>query len=107
VVTSSGSWDSKPSVWVLPFNASANLYCSGAAGVYCPPLLIDGKFGGILTLALAETVVASSAAVTSSKTVLWNAGDLLVLVGDSFDARLTVYAQNKLYTNGLLNVHAA
>jgi hypothetical protein len=107
VVSSSGSWDSKPSVWVLPFNTMANLYCTAAAGVYCPPVLIDGKFGGLLTLALAETVVASSAAVTSSKTVLWNAGDLLVLVGDSFDARLTVYAQNKLYTsNGLLNVHA-
>jgi len=106
VVSSSGSWDSKPSVWVLPFNTTANLYCTGAAGVYCAPVLIDGKFGGLLTLALAETVVASSAAVTSTKAVLWNAGDLLVLVGDSFDARLTVYAQNKLYTsNGLLNVH--
>jgi hypothetical protein len=106
-ISSSGAWDSKPSVWVLPFNTTANLYCTGAAGVYCAPVLIDSKFGGILTLALAETVVASSAAVTSTKTVLWNAGDLLVLVGDSFDARLTVYAQNKLYTsNGLLNVHA-
>jgi len=107
VISSSGSWDSKPSVWVLPFNTTANLYCTGAVGVYCAPVLIDGKFGGILTLALAETVVASSAAVTSTNAVLWNAGDLLVLVGDSFDARLTVYAQSKLYTsNGLLNVHA-
>jgi hypothetical protein len=107
VVSSSGPWDGKPSIWALPFNASANLYCSGAAGVYCAPVLIDGKFGGILTLALAETLVASTSAVTSTRTVLWNTGDLLVLVGDSFDARLIVYAQTKLYTsNGLLNVHA-
>jgi hypothetical protein len=107
VVSSSGPWDGKPSVWVLPFNTSANLYCSGAAGVYCAPVLVDGKFGGTLTLALAETLVAGTSAMTSTRTVLWNTGDLLVLVGDSFDARLMVYAQNKLYTsNGLLNVHA-
>jgi hypothetical protein len=107
VVSSSGQWDGKPSVWVLPFNTSANLYCSGAAGVYCAPVLIDGKFGGTFTLALAETLIASTSAVTSTRTVLWNTGDLLVLVGDSFDARLMVYAQVKLYTsNGLLNVHA-
>jgi hypothetical protein len=107
VVSSSGPWDSKPSVWVLPFNASANLYCSGAAGVYCAPVLIDGKFNGTLTLFLAETLVASTSAVTSTKTVLWNAGDLLVLVGDSFDARLMVYSQSKLYNSkGLLATSA-
>jgi hypothetical protein len=102
VISSSGVFDPKPSVWVLPFNGTANLYCSGAAGVYCPPVLIDGKFGGTLTLALAETLVASTSAVTSTNAVLWNAGDLLVLVGDSFDARLIVYSQTKLYSKGLL-----
>jgi hypothetical protein len=106
VVSSSGLFDPKPSVWVLPFNGSANLYCSGAAGAYCAPVLIDGKFGGTLTLALAETLVASTSAVTSTKAVLWNAGDLLVLVGDSFDARLIVYSQTKLYSKGLLATHA-
>jgi hypothetical protein len=95
VVSSSGLFDPKPSVWVLPFNQSANLYCSGAAGTYCAPVLIDNKFGGVLTLALAETLVAGTT------TPLWNAGDLLVLVGDTFDARLTVYSQGKIYgTNG-------
>lgn len=106
VISSIGLFDPKPSVWVLPFNGSANLYCSGAAGAYCAPVLIDGKFGGTLTLALAETLVASTSAVTSTKTVLWNAGDLLVLVGDSFDARLIVYSQTKLYSKGLLATHA-
>ena len=107
VISSSGLFDRKPSVWVLPFNGSANLYCSGAAGVYCAPVLIDGKFGGTLTLALAETLVASTSAVTSTKAVLWNAGDLLVLVGDSFDARLIVYSQTKLYSSkGLLATSA-
>jgi hypothetical protein len=107
VVSSVGSFDSKPSVWVLPFNTSANLYCSGAAGVYCAPVLVDNKFGGTYTVALAETLVAGTAATTSTHTVLWNAGDLLVLVGDSFDARLLVYSHAQLYTSGgLINLHA-
>jgi hypothetical protein len=107
VVSSVGSFDSKPSVWVLPFNTSANLYCSGAAGVYCAPVLVDNKFGGTYTLALAETLVAGTAATTSTHTVLWSAGDLLVLVGDSFDARLLVYSHAQLYTSGgLINLHA-
>jgi hypothetical protein len=107
VVSSVGSFDSKPSVWVLPFNTSANLYCSGAAGVYCAPVLVDNKFGGTYTVALAETLVAGTSATTSTHTVLWNAGDLLVLVGDSFDARLLVYSHAQLYTSGgLINLHA-
>ena len=107
VVSSSGGWDPDPSVWVLPFNGSKNQYCSGAAGVYCAPVLIDARFCGKPTLFLAETLVASTAAVTSNKTVLWNAGDLLVLVGDSFDARLMAYPHAKLYnSNGTLNLHA-
>jgi hypothetical protein len=107
VVSSSGPFDPKPSVWVLPFNSSRNLYCTGAAGVYCAPVLIDNKFSNTLTLALAETLVASSAAVTDTNAVLWNAGDLLVLVGDSFDARLIVYSHAKIYgSNALLATHA-
>jgi hypothetical protein len=91
VVSSSGVFDPKPSVWVLPFNAST--------GNYGKPVLIDSKFGGGLTLALAETLVAGAPAKTSANTVLWNAGDLLVLVGDSFDARLTVYSTSAIYGN--------
>jgi hypothetical protein len=106
VVSSSGPFDPKPSVWVLPLNSSVNQYCSSAAGVYCAPVLIDNKFSNILTLALAETLVANASAVTSTGTVLWNAGDLLVLVGDSFDARLIVYSSGKLYASpGVLVTH--
>jgi hypothetical protein len=85
VVSSSGLFDSKPSVWVLPFNP--------ANGTYGSPLLIDNRFGGVLTLALAETLIAPT------QTALWKAGDLLVLVGDSFDARLTVYSKSAIYAN--------
>jgi hypothetical protein len=103
VVSSSGAFDPKPSVWVLPFNSTANEYCSAAAGTYCAPVLIDNKFSGTLTLALAETLVANASAVTSTGTTLWKAGDLLVLVGDSFDARLIVYSGGKIYgSNGRL-----
>jgi hypothetical protein len=101
VVSSSSSKDRKPSVWVLPIN--------NANGAYGPPVLIDNTFGNALTLALAETVVASTGAVTSKNTVLWNAGDLLVLVGDSLDARLTVYSKAKIYglnTNGAIATNA-
>jgi hypothetical protein len=100
VVSSSGPLDPKPSVWVVPFNQTAKQNCSNQpAGAYCAPVLIDNKFGGVLTLALSETLVAGTA------TPLWNAGDLLVLVGDSFDARLTVYQQKAIYgnnTNGVI-----
>jgi len=97
-VISSGSLkDFKPSVWVLPFNQSANQYCNQQAGLYCAPVVIDNTFGRVLTVALADTLVASTT------TPLWNAGDLLVLVGDSFDARLIVYSQGEIYgSNGLI-----
>jgi hypothetical protein len=96
VISSTSLKDLKPSIWVLPFNQSANQYCSQPAGLYCAPVLIDNTFSHTLTLFLGETLVASTT------TPLWNAGDLLVLVGDSFDARLTVYSQSKLYSNGTL-----
>ncbi len=97
VISSTSLKDFKPSVWVLPFNQSANQYCSQPAGLYCAPVLIDNTFSHVLTLFLGETLVASTT------TPLWNAGDLLVLVGDSFNARLIVYSQGKLYGgNGVL-----
>jgi hypothetical protein len=61
-------------------------------------VLVDNRFGGVLTLVLAETAIASTT------TPLWKAGDLLVLIGDTFAARLTVYSQSTLYTRaGTLN----
>jgi hypothetical protein len=94
VISSSTFKDFKASVWALPFNQSANQYCNQQAGLYCAPVLIDNTFGHVLTFALADTLVASTT------TPLWNAGDLLVLVGDSFEARLIVYSQDEIYSNG-------
>jgi hypothetical protein len=110
VVASSGSWDPNASVWVLPFNKTKNLYCSGT-GNYCPPVLVDEKFCGTYTQQLSEVLVAGVAAGNGGKSALWNVGDVLVLVGDSFDARLLDYAQTKLYYGsgnkaGLLNLAA-
>jgi sugar lactone lactonase YvrE len=84
VVSASCGLDSA-ALWVLPVNA---------AGGYGAPLLIDRHFGGAVTLKLAETVVANTA------TRLWNAGDLLVLVGDTLDARVMVYSHAAI--NGVL-----
>jgi hypothetical protein len=75
VVTTSG--DTTPSLWVLPINS---------AGAYGAAVLVDDRFGGVHTLLIADTVVASTT------TALWNTGDLLVLVGDSFDPRVLVYS---------------
>ena len=110
VVSSSGSWDPNASVWVLPFNKTKNLYCSGT-GNYCAPVLVDQKFSGTYTQQLSEVLVAGVAAGNGGKTALWNAGDVLVLVGDSYDARLMVYAETKLYNasgnkKGQLNLAA-
>ncbi len=56
--------------------------------------------------------MANTSATVAPRPFLWSAGDLLVLVGDSFDARLLVYSQSKLYnasgklTAGQLNLKA-
>jgi sugar lactone lactonase YvrE len=89
VVSSSWSGYPTPGVWVLPFGSSA---CNGNHGWTCygKPLLVDDSFSGVRTLALAESLVASST------TALWNMGDLVVLVGDTFDARVIVYHQSSI-----------
>jgi len=81
VVSSSCGSDGTPSLWVLPVNKQ---------GGYGAPVLIDNHFGGVKTSSLAETLVAGTA------TKLWNVGDLLVLVGDSFDARVIVYSEKAI-----------
>jgi sugar lactone lactonase YvrE len=70
-----------PSLWVLPVNTK---------GAYGAPVLIDETFHGARTCNIAETLVA----VTT--TPLWNRGDLLVLINDSFDARVIVYSQQSI-----------
>ena len=70
------------------------------------PILIDDTFGGVRTLALADVLVAGSAATADGAAApAWNAGDLLVLVGDSFNARVIVYAQAAI--NGVLTTSKA
>ena len=75
-----------PGLWVLPFNK--------ATGVYGEPVLIDQTFGGVATPALAEVLVAASAATADgSAAPAWHSGDVLVLVGDSLESRVIVYSQ--------------
>jgi hypothetical protein len=77
---------SPPGLWVLPFNK--------ATDVYGAPVLIDQTFGGVGTPALAEVLVAASAATADgSAAPAWHSGDVLVLVGDSLESRVIVYAQ--------------
>lgn len=94
VISPSNPLDSAPSLWALPFNATS--------GVYGAPVLIDHSFGGVRTLALAEVLVAGTAATAEgSAAPAWNAGDLLVLVGDTFNDRVIVYSQTAI--NGVLD----
>jgi hypothetical protein len=93
VISPNCKQDPTPSLWVLPFNA--------ATGNYAAPILIDDVFSGVKTLALAEVLVAGTAATADGAgTPGWSAGDLLVLVGDSFNARVIVYAQPAI--NGVI-----
>jgi hypothetical protein len=74
-------FDVKPALWVLPFNATT--------GSYGAPVLIDNTCG-IVT----EVLVATTAATpVGSAPPAWNAGDVLVLSNDIFNARVMVYSQ--------------
>ena len=93
VISPSCLWG-KPGVWVLPITET---------GTYGAPLLIDSTFTDpathkpALTLALAEVAVAGAAATAaSSGTPAWNALDLLVLVGDTFNTRVIRYSQAQI-----------
>ena len=74
-------FDLNPALWVLPFNA--------ATGAYGAPVLIDNTCG-IVT----EVLVATTAATpVGAAPPAWNAGDVLVLSNDIFNARVMVYSQ--------------
>ena len=74
-------FDMRPALWVLPFNA--------ATGAYGAPVLIDDTCG-IVT----EVLVATTAATPVGAALpAWNAGDVLVLSNDIFNARVMVYSQ--------------
>ena len=86
VISPVGPWETKPGLWVLPFNK--------ATGAYGAPLLLDDTFGRAQTIALAELLVASTAATPDGDAApAWNPGDLVVLVGDTNYARVIVYSQ--------------
>lgn len=93
VISPSCIWD-KPGVWVLPITET---------GTYGAPLLIDSTFNDpathkpVVTLALAEVAVAGTAATpVSSGAIAWNALDLLVLVGDTFNTRAIRYSRAQI-----------
>jgi len=79
--------DSKPSLWVLPFDKTS--------GNYGAPVLLDSTFGGVKNPGLGEVVVASVAASRRGAAApAWNQGDVLVLVGGSSGgASVLVYSQ--------------
>ncbi|HWX79790.1 MAG TPA: Ig-like domain-containing protein [Steroidobacteraceae bacterium] len=80
--------DSKPALWVLPFNA--------ATGAYGAPVLIDNLFGGVKNCGSIDEVVVANAAASPVGTAVpaWNQGDVLVLLnGNSGGASVLVYSQ--------------
>ncbi|HEY2780613.1 MAG TPA: Ig-like domain-containing protein [Steroidobacteraceae bacterium] len=81
VISAGVPFDTKPALWVLPFNA--------ATGNYGAPILIDNTCG-IVTEVLVATTAANSAGGAAPA---WNVGDVLVLSNDIFNARVTVYSQ--------------
>jgi hypothetical protein len=81
VVSAGVPFDTRPALWVLPFNA--------ATGAYGAPILIDNTCG-IVT----EVLVATTAATpVGTAAPAWNAGDVLVLSNDIFNARVMIYSQ--------------
>lgn len=97
-ITSLAGKSGPTSLWVLPFDAATAQYDLA-------PVLIDQNFGGVKTVALAEVLVAGTAASkpAGSSAPAWNAGDILVLVGDAFDTRVMVYPKSLIYqSNGAL-----
>jgi hypothetical protein len=86
VISPVGPFETKPGLWVLPF--------SKTTGAYGAPLLIDDTFGGTRTIALAELLIANTGATPiDGAAPTWNPGDLVVLVGDTNQARVIVYSK--------------
>jgi hypothetical protein len=88
--------DSKPALWVLPFNKTT--------GAYGAPVLIDNIFGGVKNCgSIDEVVVASTAASPrGSAGPAWNQGDILVLLNaSSGGASVLVYSRASVA--GVLN----
>jgi Bacterial Ig-like domain (group 2) len=86
VVSAGVPFDTRPALWVLPFNATT--------GAYGAPILIDNTCG-IVT----EVLVATAAATpVGTAAPAWNVGDVLVLSNDIFNARVMVYSRAAVQT---------
>jgi uncharacterized protein YjdB len=88
--------DSKPALWVLPFDKTT--------GAYGAPVLIDNIFGGVKNCGSIDEVVVASAAASprGAAAPAWKQGDVLVLINaNSGGATVLVYSQAAIA--GLLN----
>jgi hypothetical protein len=88
--------DSKPALWVVPFDKTS--------GNYGAPVLIDNIFGGVKNCgSIDEVVVASTAASPKGAAApAWKQGDVLVLINaSSGGATVLVYSQAAIA--GVLN----
>jgi uncharacterized protein YjdB len=88
--------DSKPALWVLPFNKTT--------GAYGAPVLIDNIFGGVKNCGSIDEVVVASAAASprGAAAPAWKQGDVLVLINaGSGGATVLVYSQAAIA--GVLN----
>jgi len=74
-------FDTKPALWVLPFNSTT--------GAYGAPILIDNTCGIVSEVLVATTPATAIGAGAPA----WNAGDVLVLVSDPLSPRVLVYSQ--------------
>ncbi len=74
-------FDTKPALWVLPFNATT--------GAYGAPILIDNSCGIVTEVLVAGTAATPIGAAAPA----WNVGDVLVLVNDILNPRVLVYSQ--------------
>lgn len=90
VISPSSKRDATPSLWVLPYVAGN--------GSYGAPILVDNTFSNVKTIALADVIVANATATLApgAANPAWSAGDLIVLVGDSFNARVIVYSSTAI-----------
>jgi hypothetical protein len=81
VISAGVPFDTRPALWVLPFNSTT--------GNYGAPILIDSTCGIVTEVLVAATAATPVGGAASA----WNAGDVLVLSNDIFNARVMVYSQ--------------
>jgi Bacterial Ig-like domain (group 2) len=73
-------FDTKPALWILPFNATT--------GVYGAPILVDNTCGIVTEVLVAQTAATPVGAAAPA----WNIGDVLVLTGNILSPRVLIYS---------------